>query len=43
MKHVVVIGAGFTGLTAAMELAAAGVKVTVLEATPEIGGLASAF
>lgn len=43
MKHVVVVGAGFTGLSAAMELVAAGVKVTVLESQSEIGGLASAF
>lgn len=41
--QVVVVGAGFTGLTAAYELAKNGVQVTVLEAGTEIGGLASAF
>jgi len=46
LKHsveVVVVGAGFTGLSAAYELAKQGVTVTVLEAEPEIGGLAGAF
>lgn len=41
--HVVVIGAGFTGLTAAWELARRGVAVTVLEADAEVGGLAGTF
>jgi protoporphyrinogen oxidase len=41
--HVVVIGAGFTGLSAAWELARRGVRVTVLEADPEVGGLAGTF
>jgi protoporphyrinogen oxidase len=40
---VVIIGGGFTGLTAALELAKKGVAVTVLEAEAEIGGLAAAF
>ncbi|MET9954348.1 FAD-dependent oxidoreductase [Streptomyces sp. NPDC006339] len=35
-----VIGAGFAGLTAATELAAAGVDVTVLEARDHVGGRA---
>jgi protoporphyrinogen oxidase len=39
----VIIGAGFTGLTAALELARRGVGVTVLEADPEVGGLAGTF
>jgi protoporphyrinogen oxidase len=38
-----VIGGGFTGLTAAYEMAKRGVAVTVLEADPEVGGLAGTF
>lgn len=41
--EVAIIGGGFTGLTAAYELAKQGVRVVVLEAEPEIGGLAGAF
>ena len=37
--HVVVIGAGPAGLTAAYVLTKAGVRVTVLEAGPTVGGL----
>jgi 1-hydroxycarotenoid 3,4-desaturase len=40
-KNVVVIGAGMGGLTAALRLAREGFRVTVLEARPEPGGLAS--
>jgi len=40
---VLVIGAGFTGLSAAYELARAGRKVAILEQGEEIGGLAAAF
>lgn len=42
-SHITIIGAGFTGLTAAYELLKKGIAVTVLEAEPEIGGLAAAF
>ncbi|NOQ64906.1 MAG: FAD-dependent oxidoreductase [Methyloprofundus sp.] len=38
-----IIGAGFTGLSAAYELLKNGVSVTVLEAEDEIAGLAGAF
>jgi len=41
--HVVIIGAGFTGLTAAYELANRGFKVTVLEKDNTVGGLAGSF
>ncbi len=37
-KHVIVIGAGATGLTAAYLLAESGASVTVLEAGAEPGG-----
>ena len=40
---VVVIGAGFAGLSAAVKLANAGVQVTVVEAAPRLGGRATAF
>lgn len=40
---VTIIGAGFTGLTAAYELAKRGLKVSVLESNEGVGGLASAF
>lgn len=41
--QVTIVGGGFTGLSAAYELAKAGISVTVLEASDEIGGLAAAF
>lgn len=39
----VVVGAGFTGLTAAYELAKSGIKVLVIEADEAPGGLAGTF
>lgn len=36
--HVVIIGAGFTGLAAAYELAKAKIPVTVLEQDSRVGG-----
>jgi hydroxysqualene dehydroxylase len=42
-SDVVVIGAGFAGLSAATALAEKGVRVLVLEARPSLGGRASAF
>jgi protoporphyrinogen oxidase len=41
--HVVVIGAGFTGLAAAYEIARENIGVTALEKSTDIGGLASSF
>ncbi|WKZ24217.1 MAG: FAD-dependent oxidoreductase [Candidatus Dojkabacteria bacterium] len=43
MKKVAVIGAGFTGLTAAYELSKKGFEVTVFEKSTDIGGLAGGF
>ena len=37
-KHVLVVGGGIGGITAALELASCGVKVTLLEEGPSIGG-----
>lgn len=42
-KHVVVIGSGFSGLSAACELAKGGVRVTLLEKNESAGGRASVF
>jgi phytoene desaturase len=42
-KHVIVVGAGPGGLTAAVLLAKAGVRVTVLERLPHLGGRTSTF
>jgi len=41
--QVTIVGGGFTGLSAAYELAKRGFKVTVLEAENDIGGLAASF
>jgi NADPH-dependent 2,4-dienoyl-CoA reductase/sulfur reductase-like enzyme len=38
MRHVVIIGAGVGGLTAALRLAAQGVEVTVVESAAAPGG-----
>jgi len=43
MTDVAIVGAGFTGLSAALELARKGFKVTVLEKDSEPGGLAGSF
>ncbi len=42
-NDVVVIGAGFAGLSAAVALAASGFRVTVLEGKPALGGRAYSF
>lgn len=41
--HVVVIGGGFAGLVAGVSLAERGVRVTVLESRPKLGGRACSF
>ena len=43
MKHVAIVGAGFTGLAAGLQLARGGCQVTILEADSEPGGLAGWF
>jgi squalene-associated FAD-dependent desaturase len=43
VKNVIVIGAGFAGLSAAVALAERGVRVTVLEGKPALGGRAYSF
>jgi squalene-associated FAD-dependent desaturase len=42
-RHAVVIGGGLAGVTAALQLADAGVGVTLLEGRPRLGGLAFSF
>ncbi len=42
-RGVVVIGAGCAGLAAGVRLASQGVRVTVIEETPRLGGRATAF
>ncbi len=37
-RHVLVVGGGIAGITAALELASCGVKTTMLEEGPSIGG-----
>ncbi|MGW0911105.1 hydroxysqualene dehydroxylase HpnE [Streptomyces sp. NPDC002784] len=41
--HAVVVGGGLAGITAALALADAGVRVTLLEGRPRLGGLAFSF
>ncbi len=41
--RVAIVGAGFAGLSAAYDLARAGHRVVLFEASPEVGGLASGF
>ncbi|MFJ5222612.1 hydroxysqualene dehydroxylase HpnE [Streptomyces sp. NPDC088400] len=42
-RHAVVVGGGLAGITAALELADAGLRVTLLEGRPRLGGLAFSF
>ncbi|BAP56575.1 heterodisulfide reductase subunit A [Thioploca ingrica] len=41
VRHVLVVGGGFTGLTAALEIAKAGYKATVVEKSASLGGVAA--
>ena len=42
-RHVVIVGAGCAGLAAGVRLASQGVRVTVIEEAPRLGGRATAF
>ena len=42
-RDAVVIGGGLAGITTALALADAGVRVTLLEGRPRLGGLAFSF
>ncbi len=42
-QRVAIVGGGFSGLTAAYELAKAGYEVEVIEAAPQLGGLVAGF
>jgi squalene-associated FAD-dependent desaturase len=42
-RHVVVVGGGLAGITAAIRLRDAGVAVTLLESRPRLGGAASSY
>ncbi|MGW0751501.1 hydroxysqualene dehydroxylase HpnE [Streptomyces sp. NPDC002587] len=42
-QRAVVVGGGLAGVTAALELAGAGLRVTLLESRPRLGGLAFSF
>ena len=42
-RRAIVVGGGYTGLSAAYEMAKAGMEVELFEAEPDIGGLAGTF
>ncbi|MEU1096719.1 FAD-dependent oxidoreductase, partial [Streptomyces sp. NPDC005877] len=42
-ERAVVVGGGLAGVTAALELAGAGLAVTLVEGRPRLGGLAFSF
>ncbi|NJO15672.1 MAG: hydrogenase iron-sulfur subunit [Thioploca sp.] len=41
VRHVLVVGGGFTGLTAALEIAKAGYQATIVEKSASLGGVAA--
>ena len=43
MEHIIIIGGGYTGITASYELSKQGKKVTIIEKQEELGGLARSF
>jgi quinone-modifying oxidoreductase subunit QmoB len=42
-RHILVVGGGFSGMTAAIEAAKAGYPVTIVEKTSQLGGAAAQF
>ncbi len=42
-KHVAILGGGLAGLACAYEMAKRGLRVTVIEREPQVGGMASSF
>jgi protoporphyrinogen oxidase len=42
-REVIIVGAGYTGLSAALDLCKAGCKVTIYERDSDVGGLAGTF
>lgn len=42
-KNIAIIGAGYTGIAAALDLSKAGYEVTMFEADEDVGGLAGSF
>ena len=43
MKHIIIIGGGISGLTAAHELIEQNYKVTLIERNDQVGGLARTY
>ena len=43
MSNILVIGGGLAGITAALDCAEAGARVTLVEAKPRLGGLTYSF
>ena len=43
VSHIVVLGGGLAGITAAIDLRDAGADVTLLESRPRLGGAATSY
>lgn len=42
-RHIVILGAGLAGLASAYEMSKRGLRVTVIEREPQVGGMATSF